>query len=120
LRTIDGRRHLIVDALKLVTDTSHSIVDAGYASIHTGHALINTGHALINTGHALINTGHTFIDPSHSIVDDKYIVRNSPDFAIDRVRDLQELSRGHLGLLLRQPVQSLQRILNIGLSHQFL
>jgi hypothetical protein len=92
LRTIHDRRYLIVDTLNLVTNTGHSIVDAG----------------------------HTFIDTSHFIVNDKHIVHNFPDFAIDGIRDLQELRRGHSSFLLRQPVQSLQCILYIAISDQFL
>jgi hypothetical protein len=38
---------------------------------------------------------YTFIHAGHSIVDDNHIVRNFPDFAIDGIRDLQELRRGH-------------------------
>ena len=49
-----------------------------------------------------------------------YVVRNFPDFAIDDTRDPQELCRGHSSLLLRQPVQSLQRILYVIISNQFL
>jgi hypothetical protein len=39
---------------------------------------------------------------------------------IDGIRDLQELRSSHSSLLLRQPVQSLQRILDVVISNQFL
>ena len=50
----------------------------------------------------------------------KHVIRNCPDIVIDRVRHLQELRSSHSSLLLCQPVQFLQRIPNIVLSHQFL
>ena len=49
-----------------------------------------------------------------------YIVRNFPHFAIDDTRGLQELRRCHLILLLRQPVQPLQCILDLVIFNQFL
>jgi hypothetical protein len=39
---------------------------------------------------------------------------------IDSIRDLHKLRRGHSSLLLCQPVQSLQRILDVIISNQFI
>jgi hypothetical protein len=89
-------------------------------TFHPIYPIVDAGYTLIDAGHSVIDASHPIIDASHSIVDDKHIVRNFPDFAIDGIRDLQELRRGHSSLLLRQPVQSLQRILDLVISNQFL
>jgi hypothetical protein len=97
-----------------------TFIDTCHALMDTDDAFINTSDTFIDTDHPFIDTGHSVVDASHSIIDDKYIVPNFPDFAIDGMRDLQKLRGGHSSLLLRQSVQSLQRRLNIILSHQFL
>jgi len=86
-RTVHGGHYLVVDALNLVSDVLNLVADTLNLATDTGY----------------------------SIVDVKREIRNSPHSAsvIDSVRGLQDLRSSHLSLLLRQTVQSLQRILNI-------
>ena len=50
----------------------------------------------------------------------KHVIRNLLDSVVDSIRDLHKLRRGHSSFLMRQPVQSLQRILDVILSNQFI
>ena len=70
----------------------------------------------IHTCHyVVIDTLNLVTDIGQSIVDAKRDIRNSPHSAsvIDSMCGLQDLGSSHLSLLLRQIVQSLERILNI-------
>ena len=58
--------------------------------------------------------------PGCCIVGTKNVIRYFLDSVIDSIRDVHKLRRDHSSLLLRQPVQSLQRILDVIISNQFL
>ena len=77
-------------------------------------------YLVVGALYLIINDLYPFVDPLYFVVDASHLVADVLDFVINSLSGLQTFCSGHPGLFLSQFVESLQRILDIGSSHQLL